>query len=356
MKYKLSALIMFIILISSCVIPTIFPPIEPILRGYALEITELEVIPPTAPSGSTVRVTMEIENLGDTTVYKNTAFGYFLGSGIGDQEVLIDKDMEPANEMLGTQPTRETLTWNVKVPSLERGQMRIQTFIGRVYQYYVTKAHGNIWVYTESESKALESAGKSLQYSSFDYGNGPIGIGMSVSPSPVIIYENYKIFSLSIRLRKIGSGTIFDWGTVIKRKERFKNIKPDDLNIISVEISEPDGLDIGDECRGTQTLIPGRDITLTCDVKVDKKIKTFESFPIEISVQHGYFTEKTTSITVEGTKETPLPGSACCQLPRPKPGDPYQCWMTSKDECDDAGGTWYSTYECCPDEKCKSSC
>ena len=55
-------------------------------------------------------------------------------------------------------------------------------------------------------------------------------------------------------------------------------------------------------CSGPQELVAGRETTLVCDVgiKTGSTPETFKSYPLNVTVSYGYYTEKTASVTVQG--------------------------------------------------------
>lgn len=301
MKHKTIALL-FVLMTAGCIIPNISSTDSEIVLGNSLEITNFEVFPNPVSSGSKVTVRMDIENLGDYTVPEEYGFVYFTGPSLtltGEQKTQqLDKDMEAGNEIKGIHPSRDSFTWSFNAPSLEKGQKKTQTYMGRIYHNYETTVFGNLWVYSEAESRAVESSGKSFLQSSFDSGDAPIMAYISVSPNPAIIYDD-KIITLSIRIIKVSSGTVYEWRDSASYTNGEKNIEVEELNKIDITIPGY-GFNVLDDCEGEHYLVSGKELTMTCDLLITKSITTFDSIPIEVIIKYAYTTEKTTSIVVEG--------------------------------------------------------
>jgi len=324
MKGKILASLLAIALISGCAgisIPGVpgLTPGTPIVGGKGLEITTFTAEPSALYSNATVRIIMEVENQGGTTVPNTTStFAYLTGSNIklsgGESDTMywrgvadVDKsdckyfprNMTPADVVKGTTGSKANFRWNLIAPTLSAGQVRSDSFIGRVYTIYSTGVNGNIWAYKETEADAARAAGRALSKSSFTSTSGPVAVEVSSSPDPIIVYGSDRSFSLNIKISNLASGTIFnpDKSPAVSCTNLGLNI--DDLNKVSVSITAPDFSGIG-TCTGQQELVAGRPTTLICDVSITNDFSTFKSFPISINVKYGYYTERTASVTVQG--------------------------------------------------------
>jgi len=315
MKTKILITILAIAAIAGCTIPGI-PGITPgpiAGGGKGLEITSFTAEPSTVYSNSTVRVIMETENQGGATSFNDSSFAYLTGSNmnldsndniywrgkeVADQSdcQYFMKDMKPADIVKGIQGDTKIFKWNLIAPSVATGQTRSDTFIGRVYTDYETGVNGNIWVYTETESDAAKASGRTLNKASFTSTSGPVAVEVSVSPDPIIIYGSDKSLSLTIKISNLATGTIYKNGTL---SNCDVSLTTDDLNRVFVDVVAPD-FNIQSGCRGDQELVSGRPTTLVCDATVTSDVTTFKSFPINVKVKYGYYTEKTAAVTVQG--------------------------------------------------------
>ena len=202
---KILISLLAIVLVAGCTIPGL-PNLGGTTTigtaGKGLEITDFTAEPATVYSGATVRVTMDVENDGGTTVSSTKALAYLTGSDVNlgsadtrywtssaDTEYkAFLRDMRAADVVKGTSADTTRFTWSLKAPTLPAGQTRTDTFYGRVYSDYATAINGNIWVYTEGESDAAKASGRSLNTASFASTSGPVGLSVKASPDPVIYY------------------------------------------------------------------------------------------------------------------------------------------------------------------------
>lgn len=323
MKFKILISLLAVIAVAGCTIPSI-PGITgggPLIgTGNGLEITSFTAQPDTLYSSSNVRIIMEIENKGETTVPADKSIAYLTGSNIefssspsstmvwhDTSQYQTLKEMKSQDVVRGITGTTDRVTWTLTAPSIPRGQTRADTFIGRVYCDYKTTAQGSVWVYTESEAEASRTAGRSLERSSFTTTKGPVGLSVSVQPDPVILYAGEKTFSISIKITNLATGTIYKPGNITYNTgSTGKALVSDALNKVRLNITmQSDKLSITTtECQGTneQELVAGRPTTIICDFDITEDLSTltFKSYPISVSIDYGYFTERTATVTVQG--------------------------------------------------------
>lgn len=291
------------ILVCACTVPGI-PEVGPSLGGLGLEITSFSAEPSPVFSGGTVRLVMETGNLGGTTVNVNQSLVYLTGSNFdawgGETYHNFSKDMKAEDIVRGIPADTQRFSWPLTAPSLSAGQTRTDTFIGRIYHEYSTNALGNVWVYSESEADAARTAGRALYPSSFTYTKGPVGISVKVMPDPIILYGSEKSFTLYITLNNLASGTIYTSGAVSYYIAPNVALDSDELNKVYVDVIPPTGVSIGPGCESWQDLIEGRETVLVCDVTLPSAPTTFESYALDVVVKYGYYTERTTTVTIQG--------------------------------------------------------
>jgi hypothetical protein len=209
--------------------------------------------------------------------------------------------MKSEDVVRGVPADTKRFSWSLTAPSLTAGQTRQDTFIGRIYHKYSTSANGNIWVYTETEADAARTAGRALYNPSFTYTKGPVGLSVSVSPEPVVLYGNELTFTLYIKLSNLASGTIYHPDAAGVNYENSVSLTSNDLNFVEVEIPTISGVStIGTDCTGKKELVAGRETTLVCDVTLSSQPQTFQSYPFNVNVRYGYYTERTATVTVQG--------------------------------------------------------
>ena len=321
MKAKILITLLAVAAIAGCTIPGI-PGITPgpiTGGGQGLEINSFTAEPNTVYNGTTVRVLMEVENKGGTTVPNtHSSFAYLTGSNIkvdsGDDRYwhrlstdtnttecfYFDKEMKSADVVKEIPGDKKTFKWSLRAPNIDKGQTRPYSFMGRVYTDYQTSVNGNIWVYTEAESDAARASGRALNKATFTSTSGPVAVEVTVSPDPVVIYGSDKTFSLQAKISNLQTGTIYTPGTLIGCPPT--TISANDLNKVTFEIDAPDF--ISTDCSGTtqQELVSGKPTTVFCEltVKDASTPTTFSSLPVAIKVKYGYYTEKTATVTVQG--------------------------------------------------------
>lgn len=273
--------------------------------GNGLEIMSFTAEPSPVFSGSTVRLIMEVENRGGTNVVNGQSLLYLTGSNFdawgGTPYNLFGKEMKAEDVVRGVPADIKRFSWSLTAPSVPAGQTRQDTFIGRVYHEYRSSALGNIWVYTDTEAEASRTAGRQLYTPSFTYTKGPVGVQVRVSPDPIILYGTERTFTLFIKLNNLGTGTIFAPAIPNFYTRANVGLEPHQLNNVTVHVSASP-LKVGDECKGSQELVAGRETTLVCDVTIptDDVPETFKSFSLNVDVLYGYYTEQTTSVMVQG--------------------------------------------------------
>jgi hypothetical protein len=312
MKGKILVSLLAIALISGCSgisIPGVDLTPGVGIGGNGLEITSFSAEPTSAFSNSTVRVTMDVENKGGTTVPSGGSLIYLTGASFsewndGNSAIYktIDKEMKAADVIRGVPASTYRLpSTTLTAPSLDAGQTNNYILIGRLYSDYQTNANGNIWVYSETEAEAARAAGRSLYTPSFTYTKGPVGLSVTVSPTPIILYEGENRFTAYIKISNLASGTIYAPDTINYGGSNVA-LSMDNINRVDVDVIPGTGLSIvdADGCEGAdQELVAGKDLTMVCDVTVGS-VTTFQSFSFDVSVSYGYYTERTASVTVQG--------------------------------------------------------
>ncbi len=290
------------------------------MSGKGLEITTFTAEPTPVYSNARVRITMEVENQGGTTVNKSKALSYLTGSNVDlgssddrywrSSDYSVDKeyktftrDMRAADVVKGTSADTTRFTWSLTSPSLTAGTIRTDTFYGRTYCDYTTGVNGNVWVYTEGEADAAKASGRSLNAASFTSTAGPVGLSVKVSPDPVIYYSDTtggETFSLYITVSNLASGTIYLRGKSYGSTPFI--IADTEYNQVWVSVDPASGLTITNsaDCQGQQELPAGKSTTLVCDFTIPSAPPTFQSYPITITADYGYFTERTATVVVQG--------------------------------------------------------
>lgn len=320
---KILISLLAIVLVAGCTIPGL-PNLGGTTTigtsGKGLEITTFTAEPTPVYSNARVRITMEIENQGGTTVKKSEALSYLTGSnvnlGSSDDKYWrssndtayksFNRDMRAADVVKGTSADTARFTWSLTAPVIPAGQTRTDTFYGRTYCDYTTGINGNVWVYTEGEADAAKASGRSLNAASFTSTSGPVGLSVKVSPDPIIYYSDTtggETFSLYITVSNLASGTIYERGknygsTPFTINDTQYNQVWVSVDYDNTTLTLPNSSAV--DCTGKQELPAGKSTTLVCDFTIPTPPTTFQSYPITINADYGYFTEKSATVIVQG--------------------------------------------------------
>ena len=294
-------------------ITNIFPQQITFLGGTGLVMTDFSSDQTAVYGGQTNRIMMTVTNKGGHSVPDAESLVYLTGSALepaGDDTIfwttgdtLIRKfntEMKPADIVGDVPATEKMITWSLVAPNISKGEQNNYLFIGRVYYDYQTKVTGNIWVYSQAEWDAAKAAGTTLNKATWSASSGPVAINAYVTQDPVVLYDTEDSFTLIVKVGNGGGGVLYSDDTI-----DYSTADPDDLALTTDQINRVDigvnlaGTDLTNECTGTQELIGGKDITLSCDIVITPPA-TFQSFPITITADYGYFTERTASVVVTG--------------------------------------------------------
>jgi hypothetical protein len=352
MKFKIIILLLSVVLVAGCTnmdIPNLDLGGSSIGGGSGLEITSFTAEPSTVYTGAKVRVTMDIENLGGISVPKSQAIAFLTGTNVelgGDgrywtssadiaYKQVKKNEMRPNDVVRGTPADTDRLYWSLTAPTdnIAAGQTRTDTFYGRLYCNYQTSVNGNVWVYTEGESESSKSSGISINRASFTSSKGPVSLSVKASPDPVITYSDNEPLSLYITITNTGGGVIY------KKKPYYATsavtIPTADYNQVDINVEFDDTkmtLENSADCIATQDLPSGKSTTVVCEFTVDTP-SNFESYPITVTADYGYYTQKTVSVTVQGKSGTNNNNGA------------------ASTDCTDADGTCVADQAAC-DESC----
>ncbi len=325
MKTKILITLLAIVTLAGCTMPSIpgigITPGTNLGAGNGLEIISFSVEPSTVFGNGTVRLVLESQNKGGTTVPYNKAFVYLTGTNInlsstdedswhgknqsaGSNDIKsirgFTKNMTTDDAVKGTTAVIERFMWNLIAPTLPAGQTRQDTFIARIYNNYSSGVNGNIWVYTQAEADATKSAGRALKTSSFTTVVGPVAVSVKVTPDPVILYGE-TTFTFNIQVTNTASGTIYKDTAITDYTSATQTLAFDsdsDLNHVYISVDSP-GLTIT-ECIGDNPILGGKSLTSVCTAAIQGTMPPFKSFPVSVMAKYGYYTESEVSVTVQG--------------------------------------------------------
>src|SRR3990172_7852631 len=145
MMNKLILPVLAVVFVSACISgePTT------LALGRGLEITSLVADQPDIQSGRILRISMDVENSGNTKVFDDKSLAFLIIPGdweFSDSTEFqkFGKDLDTADPVRGVAAETDQVIWRLTSPVVPSGQTRQDTFEARVYYDYSTKTSGNI--------------------------------------------------------------------------------------------------------------------------------------------------------------------------------------------------------------------
>jgi hypothetical protein len=305
-----------IVVVAGCTgvqIPAISPTTTTVLGGTGMVITDFTPDQTEVYGGQSDRFMLTVSNKGGHSVPDADSLVYLTGSAVelgGDDTIYwtgtgpliqkFNKEMKPADPVRDIPADEKTVSWSLTAPNISKGQQTDYLFIARTYYDYQTKVTGNIWVYSETEADAARAADRTLNTATWSATSGPVAINARITQDPVVLFGTENSFTLVIKVGNAGGGVLYEQGVI-----DYSTTDPDDLALTADQINRViiggnvGGTTLPTECTGTHELVGGKDLTLTCDVTITPPA-TFQGFPITITADYGYFTERTASVMVSG--------------------------------------------------------
>jgi hypothetical protein len=276
--------------------------------GSGLTMTSFTSDTDSQTSGRSIRMFLELENSGESTVDANNTLIYLngpIGTGLlqwqieGGRSVILERNLNPYDPLKDIPPGRASVRWKVTAPQMDPGQQKTDTFTARAYYDYETKAIGEVTAYSEAESVAARQRGEPLEKAQFSSTKGPLSISVRAVPDPVTITSGSETMTLEIVVENIGGGTLYQNGLIGKNTAE-PNLAYENLNKVSMSVDAGNVTKAG-TCDGVQELIGGKPTTLTCDVTVPMPA-TKSTYPIKVSLKYGYYVDSPLQLTAVGSK------------------------------------------------------
>jgi hypothetical protein len=321
MKKTILLATLAVVLVAGCTnvqIPNILSPTNTVLGGTGMVISDFSADQAEVYGLQTDRIMMTVDNKGGHSVPDSESLVYLTGSAVslsGDNTIYwtgssseslikkFGKEMKPADPVRDTPADEKTVTWSLVAPNISKGEQTPYLFIGRVYSDYQTKVTGNVWVYSQTEADTAKTAGRTLNTATWSATSGPVAINARLTQDPVVLYGTENTFTLVIKVSNAGSGVIYQKGAI-----DYSTTNPDNLALTSDQINRVTisgnvaGQPLPTDCTNSGNpveMVGGKDLTLTCDVTITPPA-TFQGYPISITADYGYFSERSVSVTVSG--------------------------------------------------------
>ncbi len=299
-----------VIAVSACV--SLQPTATSARSGLGLTITDFSSsVAEIEGKNRNVRVFLEVENQGgyNTSAILPCLLGSNLGGAVSDQLWYNETKLcQPSSRSLLAADAAKGLSggtlrssWTLKSPWLPHPLSRIDTFTGRVYYLYKTKASATVWVYNEAEKTAAQQRGEAIPSAlSVAETAGPVRLGLN-SPQPVSYFAPGDTITLKITLSNVGGGTVFDSSGFAWDVTTPPSLV-DKLNVVRLNYDSPSTLTRDSSCDTSVELKKGDTITISCDFRINNPVTTKQSFPITVSADYGYYIDKTLSVTAIGKR------------------------------------------------------
>lgn len=312
-----------VLLVAGCTGPSgIQWPIQQVtptlIGGAGMVIADFSPYQTEVKSGQTDRILVTVSNKGSHSVPDAESLVYLTGSAVNlttgaDQTLYwtsttetslikkLGKEMKPADPINDIPADEKQISWSLKAPNISTREKKDYLFIGRVYYDYQTKVSGDIWIYSDTEADAAKAASKTLNKATFSSTSGPVAITAKLTQDPVVLYSGDNSITLSLKVGSVGGGVLYKKGAI----SDYSTTNPDNLNLTSEQINRVTigiklaGTSLTNDCTGEKELIGGKELPLTCELTVSRPA-TFQSLPIEITADYGYFVERSAMVTVSG--------------------------------------------------------
>jgi len=284
------------------------------VSGNGIVITKFEPTLKNIQSGERVALHLEVQNQGGTI---GKAAAKIIGLYTQDWSVYQTEqtggELLPADTTAGTEGQIWSADWQLTAPDLNRGEKRTYDAIARVFYSYETRVMKPIAFVTSEELRRIIQNGESLQSDPAIVSSGPISVIVKMGQY-VMSRDDWQqsYFPVEIDLTNTGGGLVAG--------ENYP---------IGVDITAPPGTMFRGECpRASQaewtggsfgTSVPsglsrpvspktvfmwnGKDTKITCELKVITPPDARQKRDMTIKLSYIYYVDKTTQITVTGTKE-----------------------------------------------------
>ena len=289
-----------------------------------VSVNDFSITPNPAPGGQTVNVQMELENAGGQDVNGVTArlFGPTFASSESQQRTWRTSDgggvdssyrtmdfneLTPATDTSPAVPSRDTITFTA--PSLNQGRINSYNFNARIQYRSQTTADTEIQVMSDERYQETETSQTSPSVENSD---GPIQIDVQ-GTTPHVFYDvGTADEEMCFTVSNQGEGSPFlvtgDQGVsktdsgyeVTTEAEDKVKLTVEDVGNVNFESQENGENSVNVELIGNEGY-HCYDMTLSGLGQITDLEQTTD---IPIEVEYGYQEETSTSVTVEGRRDT----------------------------------------------------
>lgn len=302
--------ILLMVALSGCV--SLFPGSSS-GHGNGIVIEEFIAEPGELQSGEPFDIRLLIRNAGSAKAFNVHPELYNIDTSVGfskDTSIKctpsweLDFDLLGRDDENGMEGESKTYVWRCLSPPLEKGLSVTYNPSVRVYYAYSVNTIKSVTIASQDELKNIQSQGGSLPSDVVGSADGPVNVEIKVK-GPVKSWEGkgYLTFPVELVVHNTGGGTVCSLGAGLENCADPENWNRIVLYTGPIDISFRDcDLETG---RAEINLWEGKEGRITCEAVffVPGAIRGIVQKNIDIRADYIYFTDQTTSVFVEGTKE-----------------------------------------------------
>ncbi len=251
---------------------------------------ELTLVPETVNSGEKVSAFLSMKNLREREIENILACIY--GYGIEKcEKVNLKKEKD--------------ISLSFDAPEFPKDTESRETVYARIYLRDVSHATLQLPIIDENEYFVRKREGISLSSYSLSKENSFVDIDISIDKSPIISRKGKAEFSMTIKIKKLGSGSIFDPDAL---PSELEEIEEENMNKAYLRINAPSVFDIECDREGNSDgyvveFFRGED-SVFCTVSFDDRtLSTERIYSIFFEVEYGYYFDVQAYYTVRGMEE-----------------------------------------------------
>lgn len=210
-----------------------------------------------------------------------------------------------ADAVTGTEGQSKTVQWNLRAPSLPKGNQFTYEPRVRVSYDYQTKARKPITLVDVDELKKLVQQGKTLSSEATRSSAGPLSV--EIRTGNFVKTQNYDDpFPLNIFV----TNDLWESGGSVVEGSGFFGYGLDQYQYpVKVKLTLPDGMSLSGSGQGCSTsgewvnLWKGKSADLTCEIRVTNPPDISVEKLIQVELDYRFSLDASTTITVIGTDE-----------------------------------------------------
>jgi len=306
--YAAASILLSLILVSGCVIPSQEPFESNTPVGSGLVIESFGSDFQEVYGGEEVTFRVKFKNTG--SVKAEDVFAELLGLDqlwepgentiVYNGEVLPDEPecrytirkvmLSPPDPEKGIEGGEKICTWRYIAPQVKLSIVAEPHV--RLYYTYKTLLSKAITIVPQKELIDMQNQGVPLPTETVSVTKSPISFDVTAD-TPIRAYGSSVTFPIVIRINNIGGGTVCG-------SDGYSCKKPgQEWNHFTLDIKLPDGWSF-ETCKNKEEiyLAHGKSQTITCKVRVSTPVTGLRQDIVKVSARYGYFIDKTGYVKV----------------------------------------------------------